>query len=475
MKRIIRVLCIVIFIFAIATSCVKTEAPLTVAELLDLGEKYLLELNYEQALVQFLKVIDVEPMNPRGYTGAAEVYVHLEQPEKAIGILEQGKAEIGDNESIVKLLDEIQQADNAATVAAVPQPEPTPPPMPLIVSSHDIGAHAEYVILHFNQSVDPESKNSAQVRINGLGDLIGDPQFKYEFFDNNEAVKISNLGWEGRIIYDIYASQFRTFDGIVMSNYDWGDQEAYNRFMEPPTTPTPLPPPSLSSERHQVEIGGQKIWSDVTELDLSSHELLDISPLAELTKITSLNLSSSRIRDITPLQALSNLTTLDLRNNHINDITPLSSLANLSKLYLWSNEIHDVSPLSPLTNLTTLELGLIQINDISPLRSLTKLTTLVITSCGVNDITSLSQLTNLTVLTLNYNTITDITPLVSLTNLTEINIKGNAIEDITPLASLTNLRKLGLHNRYAVEPMSFSFEQIDVLQQALPDCEIIIR
>ncbi len=47
----------------------------TPSELLSLGEKYLSELDYEQALVQFLKVVEIEPMNERAYLGAAEAYI----------------------------------------------------------------------------------------------------------------------------------------------------------------------------------------------------------------------------------------------------------------------------------------------------------------------------------------------------------------------------------------------------------------
>ena len=63
---------------------------MTAAELLDLGEKYLLDMNYEQALVQFLVVIEIEPMNPRGYTGAAEAYVGLDKKNEAIAVLQKG-------------------------------------------------------------------------------------------------------------------------------------------------------------------------------------------------------------------------------------------------------------------------------------------------------------------------------------------------------------------------------------------------
>lgn len=82
------------------------DKPLSPKELLDLGEKYLLEMNYEQALVCFDKVIEVEPMNPRGYTGAAEAYIGLEKLEEAILILEQGY-EITRESSIKEMLLEL--------------------------------------------------------------------------------------------------------------------------------------------------------------------------------------------------------------------------------------------------------------------------------------------------------------------------------------------------------------------------------
>lgn len=83
------------------------ERPLAATELLDLGEKYLLELNYEQALVQFLKVIEVEPMNPRGYTGAAEAYVGLGDTTSAEEILKKGFAVLPNNSEIQKKLAEL--------------------------------------------------------------------------------------------------------------------------------------------------------------------------------------------------------------------------------------------------------------------------------------------------------------------------------------------------------------------------------
>jgi|GEM_PF-6102444 len=80
--------------------------PLTVTELLHLGDKYLLELDYEQALVQFLKVIEIEPRNPHGYLEAAEAYIGLGDIDKAIEILESGLEATGD-ERIKARLEEL--------------------------------------------------------------------------------------------------------------------------------------------------------------------------------------------------------------------------------------------------------------------------------------------------------------------------------------------------------------------------------
>ena len=73
MKRIATLMTAILLIVTMFSACGRPEgSSLTAADYLDLGEKYLLEMNYEQALVQFLKAIEIEPMNPRGYTGAAE-------------------------------------------------------------------------------------------------------------------------------------------------------------------------------------------------------------------------------------------------------------------------------------------------------------------------------------------------------------------------------------------------------------------
>jgi len=84
----------------------RTEQP-TIWELFDIGEKHLRANEYEQALATFLDILDNDPNNPRGYTGAAEAYAGLGRAYDAMSILELGLSAIGESVSIRKMLDDL--------------------------------------------------------------------------------------------------------------------------------------------------------------------------------------------------------------------------------------------------------------------------------------------------------------------------------------------------------------------------------
>ncbi|MDR1463950.1 MAG: hypothetical protein LBJ11_01445 [Oscillospiraceae bacterium] len=59
-----------------------------------LGEKYLLGLDYDQALLQFDEAIKVDPKNPRGYLGKADALLHLDRQADAAATLQIGAKEL---------------------------------------------------------------------------------------------------------------------------------------------------------------------------------------------------------------------------------------------------------------------------------------------------------------------------------------------------------------------------------------------
>jgi len=72
-KRFTAILCAIVLVITSVAGCGQTSA-IQAAELISLGEKFLLEPDYEQAIVSFLQAIALDPMNPRGQTGASDAY-----------------------------------------------------------------------------------------------------------------------------------------------------------------------------------------------------------------------------------------------------------------------------------------------------------------------------------------------------------------------------------------------------------------
>lgn len=75
-------------IFSMNTIFGRNEAKLQ--KQLELGEKYLSELDYEQAIIAFEAAIEIEPMSVEAYLGLASVYERQGYYEKAISVLEEG-------------------------------------------------------------------------------------------------------------------------------------------------------------------------------------------------------------------------------------------------------------------------------------------------------------------------------------------------------------------------------------------------
>jgi internalin A len=108
-------------------------------------------------------------------------------------------------------------------------------------------------------------------------------------------------------------------------------------------------------------------------LELASSKIVDLKPLAGLSKLIVLALENNQIVDLKPLAGLSKLRTVNFRSNKIVDVKPLAKLSNLVILSLAGNEIVDIQPLAGLSNLTFLALESNQIVDIKPLSGLSNL------------------------------------------------------------------------------------------------------
>jgi len=109
MKKIVSLILIValpLALFACGTPVAIPNPPLV------MGEKYLSDLDYEQALLQFDQAIIIEPKNPRGYLGKADALLHLDRQEDAAAALGDGVKAVprGQREPLRLALTEVEKS-----------------------------------------------------------------------------------------------------------------------------------------------------------------------------------------------------------------------------------------------------------------------------------------------------------------------------------------------------------------------------
>ena len=78
-------------------------------EQLALGQKYLEEDDYEQAVVAFNKVIALDEKQIEAYIGLADVYIAQEEFEQAQAVLAEGLNKCEDSGLIQEKIDEMEE------------------------------------------------------------------------------------------------------------------------------------------------------------------------------------------------------------------------------------------------------------------------------------------------------------------------------------------------------------------------------
>lgn len=76
---------------------------------LDLGQKYLAEMNYEESVIAFNRAIEIDPRSADAYLGLANAYLGLGDEEAALETLEAGYEVTGD-ERLQERVDEMRAA-----------------------------------------------------------------------------------------------------------------------------------------------------------------------------------------------------------------------------------------------------------------------------------------------------------------------------------------------------------------------------
>lgn len=184
---------------------------------------------------------------------------------------------------------------------------------------------------------------------------------------------------------------------------------------------------------------------NLTYLSLSSHNLEDINPLSSCVGLRHLSLSGcSELKSLTPISKCVDLRHLDLSSCHLLDVDPLAFLTRISHLNLaWARVASlDLSPLSPLRNLEDLNLSGMVPQPTAPMSCISE-------SKGLVRL-NLSYLSSLTsILTI----LPSILPSGSLRLLQELDLSKSSFTDLSSLIGfdLPELRKFKMSGGHRVE------------------------
>lgn len=495
---------IVVVILAIASmSNTSTSESFDLAEQLSLGQKYLQELDYEQAILTFSKILEIEPMCVESYIGLAQAYIGLGDIDSAIAILEKGFEMTGDSE-IAKMLEILKnpfelvttdsiiyegenlaidfKGGNLDTQVAIISKNPeiatidteTFAVLGVAIGTTEIEVTKDDVTISFSVVVEEGFKVLELEKTILAGD-----SFEIEYISVNDELEvrassnseeIATIDIENFAVLgvsagttDIVVTQGNKTETIKVNveenpNYviEWVDkafESGIRKILNKPTEDIRFD--DVKDITSLYIVGDQLFQTNnvYTQYEISSAAKGGAAYFINGTQYYSYG-TVTRLDDIVHFASLNTLY-VDWAN--ISDISPIANSTNLVDISFKDNKISNISTLSSLSKLEKIDFFSNQITNISSLTHLTNLKEVDFWINNITDISPLSKLTKLQKLNLWSNKISDLSPISNLTNLVDLNLNYTETTNITALTNLTNLKYLQLSNNPGIDitPLSY--------------------
>ena len=416
---------------------------------------------YEEAILSFDKIIEIESENPNALLGLARSYQGLNyqtDAEKAYSmVLELDQSNASAWIDLAELyisqgkLSEARELLQAAT-KAITDPEVTElydqTAVDEPVFSHASGSYDDYFVLTIENlrpdqavyyTTDGSQPDTMSNRYED-GIVISNPQTQIRAF------AINAFGYQS----NVSASEFEITVPAVRIEPEWEDQELYQALCAAlHVDEGELYNYHLAQLRRLYIIGynqnsqstiSAQFYSNRVEVDNGTYHtpygnVRSLNLLSYCKYLESLNISFQSGIDLDGIRGLSELTDLSLLHTEIHDISVLSSLTSLERLSLGWNEIEDISPIGALTKLQSLGLWDNNITDISALSNLKELYYLDVSNNAIVDISVVKNMPYLTELWIYNNRISDLDPVLGLTQLDVLMLRDNPIGDYEVLQS----------------------------------------
>ncbi len=406
---------------------------------LQLARRYLSEQKYEQAIIEFERVISINPWNVDAYLGMADAYIGMGEYDKAEEILRKGYEVTGDS----ALLNKINSLSGG-------------------------NRSGDKECLEIEEMIEAYLRGEGEIDNSRLANVTGLTIYGTEIVGVECGSRIGTRlnGWSGTS----EGGSTWTEQGEVSFSYGTIDsmhQDIPFVYEMPSLVKLSICFNPLSDIGEFTELGGLR------ELALQNDKFTDISGISKMSSLTSLVLWEE-ISNLSPLKSMTNLKALKIGSNVLEDISPLSEMTWLEELQIHINneKALDASYLSSLTSLHDLYIFDNTVENASVIGNLVNLNSLNIQGWNITDYSFISRLSNLKSLDINdYNNMyhIDLRFASALSGLEHFWLHGG-VNDISPIMELNNLKQLSIRSKEFIPD-----EQIEQFKKLHTDCRVDIE
>ena len=424
-------------------------------ECLDLGGRYMNDLNYEDAIVAFQKAVDIDPRNKEaaiGLAGALEgdgqyeqaEAVYLTVPEKypaegeAYVALAELYIRLGRQDEARELLAQaVSRMEDEEVVRLYGKTTPKPPVFSVAPGTYDTWQMVEirsenreeiiYVtmdgtepdeesLIYEEPLILPPGASTLKAKVfnsRGYSSETATAEYQLDVPDREirfedpgvEILVRRKLGIYGTPVYERDAVMITSLTAVGRSYDRWGEETAGTVFTEQAY---------IIAQGEYEETGEIHTLTDLkympflSERRIAYQDQLSLEGLESCTRLESLSLIRDNLTSAGRISGLVSLKKLSLARNRITDLTPLSGLTGLTSLSLWDNQITSLDGISGLTELRYLDISGNQVTDLTPVSGLVRLRSLWMYDNQVSDLTPLKPLEELSVLMFRDNPVTDL-------------------------------------------------------------------
>lgn len=416
------------------------------SESIEMGNQYLSELNYEQAIASYRNALDIDPKNKEAGMGLAEayessrMYTYAEAAYKDLLKDEKNQPEVycklinmyigqGKYEEAGMLLDEaVKETDDEDVKQLYAEAHPAAP-----VMNYDSGTYRERIKVEITAA---EAGQVIYYTTDGrMPDLEAEVYDKPIVMPNGKtdikAVVVNSLGFQSDFAEKSYNI---TVQDKITEVHEPVIERIIHETMQIPNN-EPIYNDDIERMTELYIIGG--VVAEGEDL----HNVVLESTAYTIDGYTYTPEGQAVLQSLQDLEMMPFLERVVVAYQPDLDIRGLESLRNLRELSLVGNGLTsaDISALSGLEELQVLNLGWNRITDIKAVIGMKKLLSLGVWGNKINSIQGIEDLGFLEYLDISDNNIADISPVQRLMNVQQLWLYSNQVADIS---SVVNLPKL---------------------------------